>query len=194
MDAFMNLPPGTNLMTVPLAINPHGQPPNLVDPPSLEPAMLDVGIILIVTSGPLLTLRLYANAKHTRKLYLDDGKLCNRCMIHGTKTLRSNSILWGGLALCNCILGHHILYDSRRLCRSTCMGYAYWSHHCTKLHEGMITGVSQDPNDKSSDTYCRQCLLRRYLGMLTCGLSEPPSCCSTCVSSVVRAGHASRAL
>jgi hypothetical protein len=61
-------------MKVPLAVNPNGQPPNFVDPPSLQPAMLAVGITLIVLGGTILALRLYANLKHSRKLYLDDGK------------------------------------------------------------------------------------------------------------------------
>jgi hypothetical protein len=77
MESLTNLPPGTDLMTVPVAINPHGRPANFIDPPSLETAMLTVGITLIVVSGPLLTLRLYANSKHSRKLYLDDGKICH---------------------------------------------------------------------------------------------------------------------
>jgi hypothetical protein len=77
MDSLTSLPPGTDLMTIPMAVNPHGQPPNFVDPPSLKTPMLNVGITLIVVSGPLLTLRLYANSKHSRKLYLDDSKICH---------------------------------------------------------------------------------------------------------------------
>lgn len=52
--------------------NPSGAPPNFVDPPSLEPAFLGVGISLMIISTILVTIRIYSNYKHTGKLYSDD--------------------------------------------------------------------------------------------------------------------------
>jgi hypothetical protein len=74
MDALSNLPPGMDLMTTPMAPNPSGAPPNFVNPPSLATTTLGVGVSLIVASGFMLVVRLFANWKHSKKLYLDDGQ------------------------------------------------------------------------------------------------------------------------
>lgn len=69
-----SLPPGIDFSKVPLALNPNGNPPNFVDPPSLDAVVLAVGITLIALSSCMLILRLFANFKHTGKLGLDDGE------------------------------------------------------------------------------------------------------------------------
>ncbi|CAO2656025.1 Nn.00g048280.m01.CDS01 [Neocucurbitaria sp. VM-36] len=55
-----------------LAINPSGAPPNFVDPPSLQGTILGSGITLMIISAALLSLRLYANLRHTGRLGVDD--------------------------------------------------------------------------------------------------------------------------
>ncbi|KAJ4368975.1 hypothetical protein N0V83_006057 [Neocucurbitaria cava] len=61
-----------DLSKIPLAPNPNGSPPNFIDPPSLEPAFLGVGISLITLSAILLSIRILANYKHAGKLWVDD--------------------------------------------------------------------------------------------------------------------------
>lgn len=63
-----------DLSKIPLALNPNGSPPNFIDPPSLEPAFLGVGISLITLSAILLSIRILANYKHAGKLWVDDCK------------------------------------------------------------------------------------------------------------------------
>ncbi|KAH6637849.1 hypothetical protein C7974DRAFT_149182 [Boeremia exigua] len=72
MNAVSNLDPGMDLMTTPMAPNPSGEPPNFVNPPSLKNATLSVGVLLIVISGFMLTLRLFAKWKHSKEFHLDD--------------------------------------------------------------------------------------------------------------------------
>ena len=67
-----SLPPGIDPLYIPFAPNPNGDPPNFIDPPSLAPVVLVVGVILIIISGILVTLRLGTNFKNTGKLGLDD--------------------------------------------------------------------------------------------------------------------------
>lgn len=67
-------PPATNLSKVFLALNPNGDPPNFIDAPSLESAVLGVGTSLMLTSIIFVTLRLYTNIKHVGKLGIDDCK------------------------------------------------------------------------------------------------------------------------
>lgn len=66
------IPPGVNPSTIPLAPNPNGGPPNFEDPPSLDSAVLGVGVTLIIISSLLVTLRLTTNFKNTGRLGLDD--------------------------------------------------------------------------------------------------------------------------
>lgn len=61
-----------DLSKIPLAPNPDGAPPNFIDPPSLEPAFLGVGISLMTISAILLAIRIIANYKHVGKLWFDD--------------------------------------------------------------------------------------------------------------------------
>lgn len=94
MDALSNLPPGMDLMKTPMAANPSGDPPNFVDPPSLKNAMLGVGVSLIIVSGPMLALRLFANWKHSKKFYLDDGKSSSRAKdVSGAKIVAAWCLL-----------------------------------------------------------------------------------------------------
>lgn len=67
-----SLPPGIDPSTIPIAPNPNGDPPNFVDPPSLAPAVLGVGMALIIISGIFVMLRLITNLKNTGRLALDD--------------------------------------------------------------------------------------------------------------------------
>lgn len=80
MDALSNLPPGVDLMTTPMAPNPSGAPPNFVNPPSLATTTLGVGVSLIVVSGFMLAVRLFANWKHSKKFHLDDGQSTLTCL------------------------------------------------------------------------------------------------------------------
>ncbi|KAH7383206.1 hypothetical protein BKA66DRAFT_570245 [Pyrenochaeta sp. MPI-SDFR-AT-0127] len=64
----------TDPSKIPLAPNPNGNPPNFVDPPTLEHTIHSFGIALMIISVVLLLLRLYANLKHTGRFRLDDGK------------------------------------------------------------------------------------------------------------------------
>jgi len=72
-------PPNVDPSKIPLALNPNGDPPNFIDPPTLAPAVLGVGVTLIIISGIFLILRLIANFKNTRKLGLDD---CSFLPVH----------------------------------------------------------------------------------------------------------------
>ncbi|KAF2645170.1 hypothetical protein P280DRAFT_444629 [Massarina eburnea CBS 473.64] len=70
-----------DLSKVSLTINPSGAPPNFVDPPSLEPTVLGVGVTLITISLIIIVLRLVANFKHMGKFAIDDvlcvfGEIC----------------------------------------------------------------------------------------------------------------------
>ncbi|KAI9644958.1 hypothetical protein NHQ30_006993 [Ciborinia camelliae] len=67
-----SLPAGVDLSTIPLAINPNGNPPNFINPPSLDSAVLGVGVTLIIISLSLLCIRLFTNLKTTGSLGLDD--------------------------------------------------------------------------------------------------------------------------
>lgn len=57
---------------MPLAPNPSGAPPDFFDSPSLLPAVLGVGLTMIITSGVLVTVRIFTNLKHAGKLGFDD--------------------------------------------------------------------------------------------------------------------------
>lgn len=67
-----SLPPGTDLSTIPLAPNPSGAPPNFVDPPSLTPAFLGIGIAFIIVCSILIVLRVFTYLKTLGKVHLDD--------------------------------------------------------------------------------------------------------------------------
>ncbi|DAA79273.1 TPA_exp: Integral membrane protein [Trichophyton benhamiae CBS 112371] len=56
----------------PLAPNPSGGPSNFVDPPTLDSAILSLGVVLISISMLCLTIRLITNYKHTGRLGPDD--------------------------------------------------------------------------------------------------------------------------
>jgi hypothetical protein len=64
--------PNLDPSKIPLALNPNGDPPNFIDPPTLAPAVLGAGVTLIIISGIVVLLRLIANFKNTRKFGLDD--------------------------------------------------------------------------------------------------------------------------
>lgn len=66
------IPPGADLSKIPLAPNPDGSPPNLVNPPSQSDLPLAVGLPLALISFCFVLLRLATNFKHVRKLGLDD--------------------------------------------------------------------------------------------------------------------------
>ncbi|KAF7876408.1 hypothetical protein EAF04_001500 [Stromatinia cepivora] len=68
----LNLPPGTDLTRVPLAVNPSGAPPNFVNPPSLIGTVQGVGIALAIVSFGMVCLRWRINLKHDHKITLDD--------------------------------------------------------------------------------------------------------------------------
>lgn len=75
-----SLPPGVDPSTIPLLPNPNGDPPNFVDPSSLQPAVLGTGIALIAISAFLVILRTGTNIKSQRKLGVDDCEsTCNFC-------------------------------------------------------------------------------------------------------------------
>ncbi|KAK2603548.1 hypothetical protein QQS21_004228 [Conoideocrella luteorostrata] len=63
------IPPGTDLCTVPAGVSPSGDPPNFVNPVNLEEPTLIVGILFVSVSTILVFLRLIANRK---KLQLPD--------------------------------------------------------------------------------------------------------------------------
>lgn len=67
-----SLPPGIDPANTPIAPNPNGDPPNFIDPPSLGPAVLAVGLTLIISSSVFVTLRLITNFKTVGRLGLDD--------------------------------------------------------------------------------------------------------------------------
>lgn len=101
----MNAVPSVNdLSKIPLMPNPHGEPPNFVDPPSLHPTSLSVGLTLMALSGIMLTVRLAVNLKLWKKLYMDD---CMYALI---------------IALTKPELGYF-----QWLCAHT----KHWSHQCT---------------------------------------------------------------
>ncbi|ESZ95416.1 hypothetical protein SBOR_4211 [Sclerotinia borealis F-4128] len=68
----LQIPPGTDLTKVPLAVNPSGAPPNFVNPPSLIGTVQGVGIFLAVVAFSMVCLRLRINVKHDHKLTIDD--------------------------------------------------------------------------------------------------------------------------
>jgi len=78
--AMASLPPGVDPSQIPLAVNPNGDPPNFINPPSLAPAMLEVGVTLIIISRILVILRLVTNLKNTGKLGLNDC-MCNTAFL-----------------------------------------------------------------------------------------------------------------
>lgn len=69
-----SLPPNIDPSRIPIALNPNGDPPNFVDPPSLAHFISAVGMTLIVISALFVIVRLATNLKHTGKLGLDDCK------------------------------------------------------------------------------------------------------------------------
>jgi hypothetical protein len=103
-----SLPLGIDLHKVPLALNPNGNPPNFVDPSSLDTVVLAVGITLITLSGCLLILRLFANFKHTGKFGLDDGEQSLPIDLHATCLADhySSLHLWGTCRYC--VLGGNL--------------------------------------------------------------------------------------
>lgn len=66
------VPPGTDLTTVPLVPNPNGKPPNFVNPPSQADTALGVGLPLVIISTLVVFVRLITNFRSARKLGLDD--------------------------------------------------------------------------------------------------------------------------
>lgn len=68
------IPPGTDLSTVPLAPNPNGNLPNFVNPPSQADTVLGVGLPLVIISTFVVAVRLATNFRSARKLGLDDCK------------------------------------------------------------------------------------------------------------------------
>lgn len=71
---MQSLPPNIDLSKIPLELNPNGDPPNFVDPPSLAHVISAVGITLIVISSLCVVVRLATNFRYTGKLGLDDCK------------------------------------------------------------------------------------------------------------------------
>ncbi|KAI1331514.1 hypothetical protein F5Y16DRAFT_395394 [Xylariaceae sp. FL0255] len=67
-----SLPPGANLSSIPLAVNPDGDPPDFGGGPSLQPAVLGTGAAFVTVSFIAVLIRLYAVFKSTRKLYPED--------------------------------------------------------------------------------------------------------------------------
>lgn len=66
------IPPGADLSKIPLALNPTGEPPNFVDPPSQGATAFAVGLTLATISLFFVMLRLATNLRVVRKLALDD--------------------------------------------------------------------------------------------------------------------------
>lgn len=69
MDA---IPLGTDLSSIPLAPNPNGNPPNFVNPPSQADALLGVGLLFIILSTLIVSLRLLTSYSTARRWGLDD--------------------------------------------------------------------------------------------------------------------------
>jgi hypothetical protein len=141
MDALMNFPPDTDLMSLPMAINPNGDPPNFINPPSLKNTMLGLGVALIAISGPMLILRLIANWRHSKRLYMDDSKYIipvyteNRT---GTLRLIYYSMVRDWMALRNSILGNFVLDGCWRICRKARLGHTHWCGSCAHIYEGPL--------------------------------------------------------
>ncbi|KAI0535047.1 hypothetical protein GGR58DRAFT_480561 [Xylaria digitata] len=66
------LPPGADLSTIPLTVNPNGSPPDFDGGPSLQTAVLGTGVVFITVSFTVLLIRLYAVFKTTKRLYAED--------------------------------------------------------------------------------------------------------------------------
>lgn len=88
-----SLPPGTDLSNVPLAPNPSGAPPNFIDPPSLTPAFLGIGIAFIIVCSILIFLRLFTYLKTLGKVHLDDCGLMISPNLSARSSLRLSSWL-----------------------------------------------------------------------------------------------------
>ncbi|KAJ3579134.1 hypothetical protein NPX13_g1439 [Xylaria arbuscula] len=61
-----------DLSMIPLAPNPNGDPPNFINPPSLAPTFLGVGISFITLSVISVSIRIFTYLKAVGKLHLDD--------------------------------------------------------------------------------------------------------------------------
>ena len=72
-------PPGVDLSRIPIRPPPPGVQSNFVDPPSMVPATIAVGIIFIILTTLFVAIRLYANYHAVRKLALDD---CSSSLEH----------------------------------------------------------------------------------------------------------------
>ena len=70
----LNLPPGTDLSTIPAGIPPPGVIPNFVNPPSLAPAVLGINITFMVITAIFVSARLTVNLTRKRKTGIDDCK------------------------------------------------------------------------------------------------------------------------
>lgn len=68
-----SLPPGADLSTIPLALNPKVQS-NFTDPESLAPTIVGLSVVLITITLIWLSARVYANLHSTRRLGWDDCK------------------------------------------------------------------------------------------------------------------------
>ncbi|GAW15331.1 hypothetical protein ANO14919_047400 [Xylariales sp. No.14919] len=55
------LPPNVDLCAIPLAVNPDGLPPNFENPPSLQPTLIGICVVLLTFSVVITAGRLYAN-------------------------------------------------------------------------------------------------------------------------------------
>ena len=61
-----------DLSKIPVGINPNGDPPNFVNPPSNHATVVGVGVTLSVISLFFVILRLTTNSTIAKKLGLDD--------------------------------------------------------------------------------------------------------------------------
>lgn len=64
----------SDLSSIPLSVNPNGDPPNFANGASLQPAVLASGIAFITISILFVLIRVGTSLYNSRKLFLDDCK------------------------------------------------------------------------------------------------------------------------
>ena len=63
-----------SLSEIPLAEPPAGMTSNLIDPPSLAPAIVVVNVVMMTWATIFVTIRLFANTQAKRHLRVEDCK------------------------------------------------------------------------------------------------------------------------
>lgn len=75
----------SDLSSMPLGVNPNGNPPNFAHGTTLQPAVLATGIILMTISLVFTLIRILTSLYNSRKLFSDNCKSPG-CISHDVKS------------------------------------------------------------------------------------------------------------